>query len=338
MRERAQAARAKPPRPARRGPVTGRDVRETMGNQRLDRASRSVAASRPAAAWRRAGAVVALAAMSLAASVPGASEGQGSDAPWPDRIPARPADARTGSRFAEDTKDHSGRERQEAAIFEITRGNIPDFLRALKPVRIEGRLADGRDATATIWVMPDYLAIGSNEDFLRIPLTMPSATTVANAFGFSLPTRKIVDAIHAQSDFRFEPIPMPPGPKMRSSEYYLRHQRLTEEQRAGRPLGELVAGHKKDVVLTTRLRRYLDRIAIYGWQRRDGEPIQPLSKVHGENYADYSHGIRLVWATVWIDGAAHPFYDVLKDPNLAPLLTHETAFRKPRLLMRLIGY
>jgi len=308
-----------------------------MANRRVNRAVESGIGSSLAARWRRSGLVATLAfAMTVAVSS-AETHGKESAAPWPDRIPARLEGAPTGSQFAENTKAFTGRERQEAAVSEIKHGNIPDFLRTLKPVRMEGRLPTGQTATATIWVMPDYLSIGCNEDFLRIPLTMPSATVVANQFGFSLPTPKIVDAIHAQSDFQFEPIPMRPGPMMRSSDYYLRHQRMTEEQRGRRPLGELVSGHKKDVVLTTGLRHHLDRIAIYGWHWRDGEPIQPLSKWHGQGYADYSHGIRMVWETVWIEGTPHSLYDVLEDPNLAPLLTDEKVFEKPRLLMRLVG-
>ncbi len=130
----------------------------------------------------------------------------------------------TGSAFAEMTRNLSGAERQKAAVAEIKQGNIPIFLRTLKPVRMDGKSDSGRDIKVTIWVMPDYLAIGPNEDFLRIPLTLPSATAVANAFGFSLPTRKMVDAIYAQSDFHFKPIPMKPRKMMRSSEYYIRHQ------------------------------------------------------------------------------------------------------------------
>ncbi len=303
----------------------------------MNRAAESGTGSNLAARCRSSGLVATLAFVLMGAAVFGEADAKESAAPWPDRIPVRSVEAPTGSRFAESTKQLNGGERQEAAVSEIKHGNIPDFLRALKPVWMEGRLATGQTATAMIWVMPDYLAIGCNEDFLRIPLTMPSATAVANEFGFSLPTPKIVDAIHAQSNFQFEPIPMRPGPMMRSSDYYLRHQRMTEAQRAGRPLGELVSGHKKDVVLTTRLRHYLDRIAIYGWQRRGGDPIQPLSRWHGQGYADYSHGIRLVWETVWIDGTPRSLYDVLKDPDLAPLLTDEKVFEKPRLLMRLVG-
>ena len=73
------------------------------------------------------------------------------------------------------------------------------------------------------------------------------------------------------------------------------------------PLGALVSGHKKDVVLTNRLITHPGQIAIYGWHRGIGEPIQPLSTVHGAGYADYSHGIRLVSQMAMIDGKLRPF-------------------------------
>lgn len=39
----------------------------------------------------------------------------------------------------------------------------------------------------------------------------------------------------------------------------------------------LLAGHKKDLVLTRRLVGRPDRVAIYDWHRLDGRPIHPLS-------------------------------------------------------------
>jgi len=120
---------------------------------------------------------------------------------------------------------------------------------------------------------------------------------------------------------------------MRSTEYYVRHNNLIETQRTGRPLGELVAGHKKDVVLTNRLLGP-ERIAIYGWHRKDGTPIQGLSTVHGARYADYSHGVRLVYEKVCIDGQLRSIYDVLEDPALAPVLSYEGLIPRIRKLMR----
>lgn len=248
-------------------------------------------------------------------------------------IPPRPQNGITGTKFAEMTKGWTGRKRQEAALQEFRSGNIPDFMRRLRPVRFQYHAGHGDTIRAVVWVTPDYLAIGSNEDFLRIPLTRPSAVNIAQEFGCVIPTRKIVDAVANQADFRFRPQPLPPGKRMRSSEYYVRHNQMIEEQHKGRPLGELVAGHKKDVVLTNRLLGP-ERIAIYGWHRKDGKPIQSLSTVHGARYADYSHGVRLVYGKVCIDGKLRSIYEVLEDPKTAPVLSYEGLIPKIRRLMR----
>jgi hypothetical protein len=200
-------------------------------------------------------------------------------------------------------------------------------------VDLHYRPPGGEALTATIWVSPDYLAIGPDDDFLYIPLTWPSATDVAERFGCVVPTPKMVDAVYQQARVRLEPQPLPAGPQMRSSVYYERHQQMIDAQRLGTPFGALISGHKKDVVLTDRLFDRPDRVAIYGWHRPDGRPIQPLSTVHGVRYADYSHGVRLVWHEVWIDGTSHSIYDVLADPALAPLLSYEGSIRDPRALM-----
>jgi hypothetical protein len=122
---------------------------------------------------------------------------------------------------------------------------------------------------------------------------------------------------------------------MRSTTYYQNHNRKIAEQRVAHDiaLGSLVAGHKKDVVITNRLARMSDRIAIYGWQRPGGIPIQPLSTVHGAGYADYSHGIRLVSDIVLIDGKLRSVYDVLQDPQMASVLSEEgPIYHLPKIL------
>jgi hypothetical protein len=241
------------------------------------------------------------------------------------RIPARAPNAMTGSRFADSVEHLDAADRERAIRREIEAGNIPPFLRTLVPVQMTGR--DGQ--SMTIFVMPDYLAIGSDEDFLRIPMNLETASAVADAFGFTLPTRKMVNAIYGQSGHHFVPEPLPPGPRMTSTDYYRTHNALVERQaRDGRvPLGTLVSGHKKDVVLTNLLARNPARIAIYGWHRPTGAPIQPLSTVHGACYEDYSHGIRLVADLAWQDGEFRPLRELLQDPATAPLLSDEGALR-----------
>jgi hypothetical protein len=88
-------------------------------------------------------------------------------------------------------------------------------------------------------------------------------------------------------------------------------------------LGELVSGDKKDVVMTNRLASNVGRIAIYGWHRGPGQPIQPLSTVHGANYADYSHGIRMISEVALINGELRSVYDILRDSTVAKVLSDE---------------
>lgn len=241
------------------------------------------------------------------------------------RIPKRARSALTGSQFVDLVAKMDEHQRERIIQEQLLEGNLPDFLRKLKSVNLQQRLDNGRLVSATIFVTPDYLAIGSRADFIRIPMNYYTASEVATHFGFILPTRKMVDAIYEQAAYHFTPEPMTAGPQMRSTDYYQRHNRKIARQRVLRriPLGELVAGHKKDVVITNRLTRMPGRIAIYGWHQQTGIPIQPLSTVHGAGYADYSHGIRLVSEVVLIDGKIRSVYDVLQDPQLASVLTHE---------------
>ena len=130
-------------------------------------------------------------------------------------IPLRSAEDLTGSQFAHYVSAMSPQDREEAILEEISKGNLPQFLRQLVPVELHCELANGQSLTATIFVTPDYLAVGSDTDFLRIPMNLHTAVTIAERFGFILPTRKMVDAIYVQSRYHLMPQPVPAGPQMR---------------------------------------------------------------------------------------------------------------------------
>jgi hypothetical protein len=255
------------------------------------------------------------------------------------RIPPRPAYALSGTDFAGFVSGMEAPKREEAILAQLLHGNLPDFLRKLRPVRLIHEFEDKKTIVATIFVMPDYLAVGSDRDFLSVPMDLYTAVGVASHLGFILPTKKMVDAIFEQSAFHLEPKPMPAGPQMRSTEYFLRHNLMIRNQRRELdcPLDAIISGNKKDVVLSNRLARNQGRIAIYGWHRPTGDPIQPLSTVHGAAYADYSHGVRLVSDIVLIDGKPLSIYRVLQDPKLAALLSDEGSIPRVRELMSL-GY
>jgi len=236
-------------------------------------------------------------------------------------IPPRPADARGGVAFIEAVKNLEREAREAAILRELLRGNIPDHLRRLVPVTVKARAIDGAEHTAVFEAMPDYLAIGSDGDYVRMPMNPHTAQAFCDAFGFVLPTPKMADDIWRQAVSKI--VPQPLTEERESPLTFLRHHRLIEEQIAGQYLGELRAGHKKDVVITNRLKERPSRLAIYGWHFPSGQPIQPLTIVHVDWYVDYSHGIRPVKRIIKVDGADLPYQQVLQDPHLHPLLSDE---------------
>jgi len=240
-------------------------------------------------------------------------------------IPRRPSGAPGGQAAIARLAAGAGASRDTAVAQAVIGGNLPEFLRQLVPVTFSGTGADGRQARITLCVMPDYLALGSDSDFVRVPLGLPAASLIAERFDMVLPTTRMVDAIHAQAGVRLRPSPMTPGAQMASTDYFLRHNATLESQRrsAGAGLGMLVSGHKKDLVLSNRLERNPGRVAIYGWHQANGQPIQPLSTVHGAAYADYSHGIRLVSRTAFINGQTVDLRDLLGDSRYAGLISDE---------------
>ncbi|MEM6588661.1 MAG: hypothetical protein AAF641_09460 [Pseudomonadota bacterium] len=240
-------------------------------------------------------------------------------------MPRRKGAAAGASSVLASAKDIDGTQRDRMVVAELLRGNIPSFQRNLVPVTLRGTTSDGRQANITLCVTPDYLALGSDRDFVRVPLGLSGASRVAKSFNMVLPTPRMVDAIYRQASVRLTPSPMTPGPQMTSTSYFMRHNATVEAQRrsAGGTHGNLISGHKKDVVLTTRLASNRGRVAIYGWHRRNGTPIQPLSTVHGAGYADYSHGIRLVSRTAYLDGQEVDLHQIMANPRYAGIISHE---------------
>jgi hypothetical protein len=236
-------------------------------------------------------------------------------------IPARPAEAPGGTAVFRRLAKLSPADREEAIAHELLRGNLPLVLRTWQPITIRGKDKAGREHSVTVEVMPDYLAIGSDTDFIRVPMTPQTAQRVADAFGCALPTCKLVDEVYRRATVRPDPIPLTEARE--ATETFVRHNELIERQRAGKILGNLVAGIKKDVVVSNRLAEKPNRVAIYGWYKLDGTPIQPLSIVHRDTYVDYSHGVRLVRRTVIVDGKPRDIRQVLHAADLAELLSDE---------------
>jgi hypothetical protein len=244
------------------------------------------------------------------------------------QLPARPKGAVSGSQFIKSLQGLTIDEREAAILREITSGNLPNFLRDFKTVPITGTTnGSAKVVAAAIDVMPDYLAVGSDSDFVRIPMTPQTAQQIAERFGCTLPTRKMVDAIDRVAEVRLAPHPMSIDREAITT--FAEHNAIIEKQRGDKPLGLLVIGSKKDIVLTPRIFERPQRLAIYGWRQLNGQPIQPLTILHWNRYVDYSHGVRLVRDSLELDGVSVKIAELLIDPDRCGLVSDEGPMSPP---------
>jgi hypothetical protein len=246
-------------------------------------------------------------------------------------FPVRPADAIGGAEFVKKVAPLPLKQREAAILHEITSGNFPNFLRTFKTIEISGifNSSNGkREVTATMEVMSDYLAVGSDADFVRMPMTPQTAQQIANRFDCVLPTRKMVNAIDEHAELKLAPHPMTEAREAVAT--FAEHNQIIEKQRGDNPLGLLTIGIKKDIVLTPRIFEKPQRLAIYGWRQPSGQPIQPLTIVHWDQYVDYSHGVRLVRDTLDLNGKKVRIDELLTDPNRCGLVGDEGPMQPPR--------
>jgi hypothetical protein len=248
-------------------------------------------------------------------------------------LPPRPADALTGTEFARRITPLDLSEREQEIVAQVTSGNVPSFLRELCPVpaRI---VTEGKTNSATFYATPDYLAVGSDDDYFLINMSPNTGQRLADALHCSLPTPKMVDGIYAAAEVKLAPSPIPPSSAMTTVPVFSNHNATVHAQRVeqlkAHPLGALVAGHQKDVVISAKLASAPGKVAIYGWHQTNGVPIQPLDLKHAATWVDYSQCTRLVQQKVIVNGAAKTVAEVLADPALAVLLSSEGPIPDPR--------
>jgi len=236
-------------------------------------------------------------------------------------LPHKTTSVLSGTQFYQSTAAMGWQQRDSIAIHHILQGDLPSFLQKLVPVVTSIRNEKGKTIKAIFYVTPDYLSIGTNDDWARIPLTPMAAQQIADSFQCFLPTRKMVDDIYHAATVKLAPMPMFAFRDSTVTMY--QHHLMIEGQRKGRT--GLIAGIKKDVVISGKVERDMkkNRVAIYGWHQLDGKAIQPLYTGHVNWYVDYSHAIRLVYRKIRVSGKWMDYTTVLQDPVLKKLLCDE---------------
>jgi hypothetical protein len=251
----------------------------------------------------------------------------------------------TGEAFmksiAGDKRPADWQKREDAMVEQLLAGNIPRWLQQWVTVRVSLN-----DATpdVKVRVLPDYLCVGTDDNFRHLPLDQQSAQRVADAFTAILPTAKICHAVWRRTPWEraIAAITLPTIQKkagrnfdQNSTAAYDAHSLAIQDEmkRKGITPGQLVAGHKKDVVLASHANR--ERIAFHGFYFGK-YPVQPCgnspgpscnrempTQAHPEglgHFSDYSQGVRLVHPQMTIDGTMHLVSDVLKDTKLSKLI------------------
>ena len=234
--------------------------------------------------------------------------------------------------------------REDAMVAELLAGNIPAWLKQWITVRVSKKDAS---PVVTVRVLPDYLCVGTDTDYRHLPLDQQSAQKVASAFGAILPTAKICHAIWRWTPWShvISAIQLPTLRKKANKDfaqnstaaYDASSLAIQEEMKSkGISPGELVAGHKKDVVLSARARASPEKISFHGFYLgkypaepcyEGGDPascnpeLPVVTHPEGQgHFSDYSQGVRLVHPQMNIDGALHLVADVLKDMKLCTLI------------------
>jgi hypothetical protein len=176
-------------------------------------------------------------------------------------------------------------------------------------------------------VATDYLTAQG----VRVPLWPSTAQRVADRFGAMLPTKRLVDAIWRAAVVKVAPRSMTPRPDASrdSNKLLAEHEALVNAAIAGRT--GLTDGDKKSIIVGRSIPTTPGKVFIYGWHSLAGVPVQPVYGGHSARYADYSHGIRLVSRTAYVNGVPTPIETLFASPQYAPLL-NESGTLTPAML------
>jgi hypothetical protein len=241
-------------------------------------------------------------------------------------FPALPENSEPGTLFMKRITLISKTEREEEILNAISGGNLPGFIRNTVTLSGEFSDANGTLHQVIMEVMPDYLMVGNDIDFYRIPMNPYTAQRIADLTGGSLITSKISDYIDRKAEIRLPPYNyIPVGDLNERVDKFMDHHWQIEKMfdERGGIRGKLTSGIKKDIILSGRLAKQPGKVVIYGWHLPDGKPVQPVYSGHAAHYVDYSHGIRLMNNQIILDGKPALLSDMLKDPVLFRIFSDE---------------
>ncbi len=132
-------------------------------------------------------------------------------------------------------------------IYKTPTKDIPDFLRTFLRV-----YAKHGQYTLAYYAMPDFLSVGGDQNFIRLPISGWVASEIARTLGCILPTGRMALQIYtAESTQRLFYIYEHTLEKTQTALYLTHHRKNeAERQRQRYVLGKLTSGHHKELAIS----------------------------------------------------------------------------------------
>lgn len=238
------------------------------------------------------------------------------------------------SELLKELVDFPGKERERQVHDFVLRGDVPAWLQHWVPVPVKHDDFEGE-----FYCAPDFLTMGSDDDFIRCRVNPLTAESIGRYLGGVTPTRKMVQLIYRHAHAIPASTWGPPygAGMLRTYRWPVQDGKIAKVMRVkGLRPGDFVAGHLKNIVIGRGLKdKQGATVGIYGWYRKDGSVIQGPSinwDSHEWSYTDYSHGWRPVYHSMLVNGVVLPVREVLMDDDMCPLISDEGVLRKSSYL------
>ena len=223
--------------------------------------------------------------------------------------------------------------RHRFVLEQIAKGNMPDTWDDWATVTVTGQ----KGTIVEFEVSPHGLRIGTNEDWVEVPMDGPHFAAAAEILDLQLATAWMVEETYLQAKrsgaavhyyaaaeiahtlgYKYWDPNAPDGQKMKGSEFFRQRSALLQGWLKKHKVrdGMLEAGYFKTVVPPIDGQTRGRGLEMIGGHDEAGEKVQPISGgFHHRAYFDYSHNIRLAKPKLRVDGqtmTVAEFFDSVK--------------------------
>ena len=249
-------------------------------------------------------------------------------------IPRLSERALSGKEFMEEYKKLEPAQRHMLVLQQLAIGNVPDHFKQFETIRVKS----SKGNVLEMQVARHGLRIGTDANYVEVPLDGPTAMAAAEIYGCTLPTPWISDQIYTAAEASKGIVPFidapqiakrmgiewnpskPDGKWMMSAEFVAERNKMLREycREHGITDNQLTYGYHKDIIHPLPGTTKAGRLEIYGGRNVSGKRVQPISGGHHvRSYFDYSHQARFIRTSVKINGETMNISDFMNNLDYA---------------------